>query len=87
MFEDPDGNEHIVSLGFSSGKFFKSNSAGVQIGFISEEEKEKLAFMRKHSKSQKADWETFTVRKEKIAVECNFDDEKLSKVHFKFSNC
>ena len=86
LFEDPDGNEHIVSLGFSSGKF-KSNSAGVQIGSISEDEKEKLAFMHKHSKSQKADLETFTERNEKIAVECNFDNEKLSIVHFKFSNC
>ena len=85
MFENPDGNEHIVSLGFSSGKS-KPNSAGVQIGFISEEEKEKLAFVRKHSKSQKADLETFTKRNEKIAVECKFDNENFSIVHFKFSN-
>ena len=86
MFEDPDDNKkHIVSLGFSTGKN-RSNTAGVQIGSISEEEKEGLAFMRSHSQSQRGDWETFTKRKEKIAVECKFDNESCSIVHFKFSN-
>ena len=88
MFEDPedDHKQYIVSLGFSTGKN-RSNTAGVQIGSISEEDKEGLAFMHKYSKSQKADCETFTEGNEKITVECNFDNEKLSIVHFKFSNC
>ena len=80
-FEDPedDHKQHIVSLGFSTGKN-RDNTAGVQIGFISEEDKEELAFMHSHSKSQRADWETFTERNEKIAVECKFDNES-----YKFS--
>ena len=87
MFEDPDDNkQHIVSLGFSTGKN-RSNSAGVQIGSISEEDMEQLSLKHKHSKSQRADWETFTERNEKITVECKFNNENLSIVHFKFSNC
>ena len=87
MFEDPDANkQHIVSLGFSAGKN-RPNTAGVQIGSISEEDKEALAFMHSHSQSQRADWETFTKQDEKIAVECKFDNERCSIVHFKFSNC
>ena len=88
MFEDPedDHKQHIVSLGFSTG-FNRSNTAGVQIGSISEEDKEALAFMHSHSQSQRADWETFTKQDEKIAVECKFDNERCSIVHFKFSNC
>ena len=87
LFEDPedDNKQQIVSLGFSTGKN-RSNTAGVQIGSISEEEKEGLAFMHSHTQYQRADLETFTKQDEKIAVECKFDNESCSIVHFKFSN-
>ena len=85
LYEDPedDNKQHNVSLGFSTGKN-RPNTAGVQIGSISEEEKEAVAFM--HSHPQGGDWETFTKRDEKIAVECKFNNESCSIVHFKFSN-
>ena len=85
-FEDPEDNKHcIVSLGFSTGKN-RSNTAGVQFTSISEEDKEKFAFMHKYSKSQKDEWETFTKENEKITVECKFDNKSYSIVHFKFSD-
>ena len=68
----------------------RSNRAGVQIGSISEENKNELALTHKHSKKEKEDWETFTEfgeKDEKIAVECKFDNESYSIVHFRFSNC
>ena len=88
MFEDKedDSKQHIVSLGFSTGKN-RPNTAGVQFTSISDEDKEKLAFMHKYSKSQKPEWETFTEQNEKIAVECKFDNKSYSIVHFKFVDC
>ena len=85
MFEDPedDHKQHIVSLGFSTGRN-RSNTAGVQFRSISEEDMEQLALRHKHSKSQF--WETFIEQDEKIAVECKFDNKSYSIVHFKFSN-
>ena len=88
MFGYPDDNkQHIVSLGFSTGKN-RSNTAGVQIGSISDFMKDKkgLAFKQSHSQSNNTDWETFSEHHEKIAVECNFDNEIFSIVHFKISN-
>ena len=84
---EDDNEPYIVSLGFSTetGKN-RSNRAGVQIGSISEKNKNELALTHKHSKKEKEDWETFTEPGEKIAVECKFDNESYSIVHFKFTN-
>ena len=92
MFEDPDDNkQHIVSLGFSTDKN-RPNTAGVQIGltlkignFLYEKEEKDLTLMNSHS-SKSQYWETFTKQDEKITVECKFDNENHSIVHFKFSN-
>ena len=92
LFEDPedDHKQQTVSLGFSTGKN-RPNTAGVQIGlnllfsnFLYKKEEKDLTLMNSHSKSQY--WETFTKQDEKITVECKFDNENHSIVHFKFSN-
>ena len=99
-FMAPEDNQnYVVALGFSTGKrrviFGPSkieNTAGVQIRMINSTEStngvdsarnvmdmEKLARMHDQSKE-------FNEKCAKIKVECFFDFEDHSNVHFKFSN-